>query len=127
MDRALLGGLDRARLIDRLAHHVHDAAQGLVADRHGDRLASVHDLLPAHQTFGRVHGDGADRVLAEMLGDFEHEAIALIVGLERVQDLRQVLGELDVDHRAHDLAHLTARAFALGDPLLLLLRLCDHG
>ena len=62
-----------------------------------------------------------------MLGDFEHEAITVIVGLERVQDLGQVLVELDVDHGAHDLAHVAARAFALGDLLLLLLGLCDHG
>jgi hypothetical protein len=62
-----------------------------------------------------------------MLGDFEHEAIALIVGLERVQDLGQMIVELDVNHGAHDLAHMTARALAGGDLLLLLLGLCDHG
>jgi hypothetical protein len=33
-----------------------------------------------------------------MLRDLEHKAVALIVGLERVQDLGQVLGELDVHH-----------------------------
>ena len=51
MDRPPLGGLDRARLVDRLAHHVHDAAQSLLADRHGDRLAGIDHLLAAHQTF----------------------------------------------------------------------------
>ena len=127
MDRPLLGGLDRPSLVDRLAHHVHDAAQGLLADRHGDRLAGVDHLLAAHQAFGRVHGDGAHGVLAEMLGDFEHEPVAVIVGLERVQDLRQLLGELHVDHGAHDLAHLALGALACGDPLLLLLGLGDHG
>ena len=91
MDRPLLGGLDRAGLVDRLADHVHDAAQGLFADGNGDRLAGVDHFLAAHQTFGRIHGDGAHGVLAEMLGDFEHEAVAVIVGLERVQDLRQLI------------------------------------
>ncbi len=62
-----------------------------------------------------------------MLGDFEHEAVAVILGLERVQDLRQMLGELHVDHGAHDLAHLALGAFAFGDPLLLLLGLGDYG
>ena len=51
MDRPPLRGLDRTRLVDRLAHHVHDAAQGLLADRHGDRLAGIDHLLAAHQTF----------------------------------------------------------------------------
>ncbi len=35
------------------ADDVHDAAERLVADGHGDRLARVGDLLAAHQTFGR--------------------------------------------------------------------------
>ena len=50
VDRPLLGGLDRARLVDRLANHVHDAAQGIFADRHGDRLAGIDHLLATHQT-----------------------------------------------------------------------------
>jgi hypothetical protein len=31
-----------------------------------------------------------------MLGDFQHQPVAVIVGLKRVQDLRQMLGELQV-------------------------------
>ena len=62
-----------------------------------------------------------------MLGDFEYEPVTLIVGLERVQDLGQVLGELHVDHGAHDLAHMALGALAFGDPLLLLLGFSDHG
>ena len=81
MDRPLLRGLDRASLVNRLADHVHDAAQGLVADGNRDRLAGIDHLLAAHQALGRIHGDGAHRALAEMLGDFEHEPVALIVGL----------------------------------------------
>ena len=41
-----------------------------------------------------------------MLGDFQHQAVAAIVGLERVQDLGQVIRKLDVDHGAHHLANL---------------------
>ena len=99
----------------------------LVADRHGDRLAGVGHLLAAHQAFGGVHGDGAHRVLAEMLGDFEHQPVAVVVGLERVQDRGQVAVELHVDDGAHDLAHMALGALAFGDPLLLLLGLGDHG
>ena len=100
-------GLDRARLVDRLADDVHDAAERLVADRHRDRLAGVGHLLAADEAFGRVHGDGAHGVLAQVLGDFEHQALALVLGLERVQDLRQMAVELHVDDGAHHLTDLT--------------------
>ena len=45
-----------------------------------------------------------------MLGDFEHQAVAAIVGLERVQDRRQMAVELHVDDGADDLADLAGRA-----------------
>ena len=50
-----------------------------------------------------VHGDAAHGVFAEMLRDFEDEAVALVGGLQRVQDLRQVTVELHVDDGADDL------------------------
>ena len=87
MDRPPLCGLNRARLVDRLADNVHNAAQSLFADRHGDRLAGIDHLLAAHQPISYVHGDGAHGLLAEMLSDLEHEAVAVIFGHERVQDL----------------------------------------
>ena len=127
MDRPLLGSFNGAGLVHGLAHHVHDAPQSLVAHGHRDRLAGVDHLLPAHQPFGRVHGDSADGVLAQMLSDLEHQPVALIVGLERVQDLGQIVAELDVDHRAHDLTHMALGAFAFGNSLLLLPGLCDDG
>jgi len=61
-----------------------------------------------------------------MLGDFEHEAVAAIVGLERVQDLGQVIVELHVDHGTHDLAHPAFRATPCCDLPLLVLGLGDH-
>ena len=98
--------LHRAGLVDRLADHVDDAAERAGADRHRDRQAGVGDLLAAHQAFGGVHRDGAHRRLAEMLGDFEHQAVAAVLGLERVQDRRQVALELHVDDGADDLGDL---------------------
>jgi hypothetical protein len=64
-------------------------------------------LMAAHETFRGVHGDGAHGVLAEVLGDLEHEPVALVVGLESVQDCRQVVVELHVDDGARDLADAT--------------------
>ncbi len=107
MDRTALVGLDGARLVDRLADDVDDAAERLLADRHRDRAAGVAYFLAAHEAFGRVHGDGAHGVLAEVLGDLEHEAIALVRRLERVENCRQMTVELHVDDGARDLANAT--------------------
>jgi hypothetical protein len=69
VDGAALLRPHRAGLVYRLADDVHDAAERLLAHRNRDRLAGVGDLLVADEALGGVHGDGADRVLAEMLGD----------------------------------------------------------
>ena len=77
--------LHRTGFVHRLADDVHDAAERAGADRHRDRLAGVDDFLAAHEAFGGVHGDGAHGDFAEMLGDFEHQPVALVLGLERVE------------------------------------------
>ena len=106
VDRARLVGVDRALLVDRLADDVEDAAERRVADRHRDRPAGVGDRAAADQALGRVHRDGAHGRLAEVLGDLEHQALAVVVGFERVQDLRQLAVELHVDDGADDLGDL---------------------
>ena len=78
-----------------------------VAHRHRDRLAGVGHFLAAHEAFGGVHGDGAHGVLAQMLGHLEDQPLAAVLGLERVQDRRQMAVELHVDDGAHHLADTT--------------------
>ncbi len=89
--------------IHGLADHVDDASERAVPDRHRNRLAGVGHRLAAHQPFAGVHRDGAHRRLSEVLSDLEHQPVAVIVGLERVQDCRQLAVELHVDDRADDL------------------------
>ena len=96
-------GLDGTGFVDRLADDVEDAAERLGADRHGDRLAGIADVLAADEALGGVHGDAAHGVLTEVLSHFQHHAGAVVGGLQRVQDLRQVIVELDVDNSADDL------------------------
>ena len=103
MDSALGFGLDRACFVYRITDHVDDAAEQPWTDRHRDRLTRVGDFLAAHQTFGRVHCDGANGRFTEMLCHFEHQAVAAIFGLKRVQDRRQVVFKLHVDDGADDL------------------------
>ncbi|MNV67373.1 hypothetical protein D3C71_1601750 [compost metagenome] len=120
MDRTVFRGLDRTSFVDRLADNVHDTAERARADRRHDRLAGVHDGLTAGQAFGGVHGDRADHVLTQVLGDFENQGEGLarllvdVLGFQRVQDRRQGAGELDVDDGADDLGDL-ARACDGGD------------
>jgi hypothetical protein len=78
VDAAAQLGLDRAGFVHRLADHVHDAAERFVADRHRDRIAGVDNFLAADQTFGRVHGDGAHGVLAQVLCNFQHQRLPML-------------------------------------------------
>ena len=66
--------------------------------------------MTAHQALGRIHGNGAHGVFTKMLGDFKNEAVAAVLGFERIQDLRQVAVELHVDYGAHDLPDAAYRA-----------------
>ena len=97
MNGAALIGRPRAGLVDGLANDIDDAPERLVAHRHGDGQAGVHDFLAAHETFGRVHRDGANRAFAKMLSHFQHKAAALVLRLKRVQDRGERAVELHVD------------------------------
>ncbi len=104
VDRHGVGVADRAALVDRLADDVEDAAERHRADGDADLRAGVADLLAAGEALGRVHRDRADGVLAEVLRDFEDEAVAVVVGLERREDRRELVVEAHVDDRADHLA-----------------------
>ena len=115
VDRILGRRVDRARLVDRLADDVEDAAERLRADRHGDRAARVLHHRAAAQAVGGAHRDGAHPVVAEVRLRLEGEDAAVVPGhLERVVDLRQLVRrELDVDHRADDLDDGAGRSTGL--------------
>src|SRR5262245_23684303 len=89
--------------VDGLAHYVDDAPERALSHRHRDRLAGIGDLLAAHQAFAGVHRHRAHGRLAEVLGDFQHQPVALVLGLQRIEDRRQVTVELHVDDGADDL------------------------
>ncbi len=104
VDRRAQVCADRAALVDRLADDIEDAPQRRGADGHLDLAAGVGHGLAARQAVGRIHGDGAHGVLAEMLGDFEHKALAVVAGLQRREDRREIVLEDHVDDRADHLA-----------------------
>ena len=103
VDLPALLRLHRLALVDRLAQHVEDPAERLLADRHADRRARVDDVEAAGQSVGRVHRDRAHLVVAEVLLHLRHQRGA--VGhrdLERVVDRGQIALEHRVDDDAPD-------------------------
>ena len=106
MDRGEFVAADWAALVDRFADDVHDTAESLRADRHLDLRTGGVDLLAAGQTFGCVHRDRADDILAEVLRNLEHQALTLVLGFQRGEDRRQLAFEGDVDDGADHLRDL---------------------
>ena len=107
-----------APLVDGLTDHIHDAAEGLLADRNADGLLGVDHPLPAHQALRGVHSDRAHGALAQVLRHLEHQPDVVVLHLKRVEDGGQVAAlELDVhdgtDHLG-DLAVDTARGLHQG-------------
>ena len=68
VDRPALGvGAQLLAVVDRVAEHVPEPAERLLADRDGDRRAGVDHVDAAREAVGRVHRDRADAVVAEVL------------------------------------------------------------
>jgi len=98
-------GLDRTGLVDRVAQHVHDAAQRADADRHRDGAAGVVGQQVALQAVGRAQRDATDHAVAQLLLHFQRDRGVL--HLQRVVHLRHALArEFDVDDGADDLDDL---------------------
>ena len=73
VDRPALLDFDVPQLVHGLADDVDHAAQRGLADGHRDRLAGILRAHPAHHAVGRLHGDRAHAVLAEVLLDFAND------------------------------------------------------
>ncbi len=83
---------------------------GDIADRHGDGIPAVVNGCPTDQAVGRLHGDRANHVVADVLGYFESKglrATTLVTLIEGDVDGECVIqlghrldGELHVDHGA---------------------------
>jgi hypothetical protein len=111
VNRVALGVRDRTLVVDGVARDVEDAAEHALAHRHRNRLARIRDFHAALEALGRGHGDGAGHAGAEVLLDFEREALRPAGGgeldHERLIDGRDgVFGELHVDDGADDLEDL---------------------
>ena len=97
-------GFYRPGFINRLTDDVNDTAQCRFPDRYGNRRTSIGHFLTAHQTFGRVHRNGANSTLAQMLCHFENQTNIAILRFQRIQNFRQFAVKLHIDNRTDDLA-----------------------
>jgi len=59
-----------------------------------DGLTSVSALLSTYETIGRLHGNGADGILSQVLGHLKDETVTLTVDLERIENFGKLLVEL---------------------------------
>jgi len=113
MNRPALLRLDRPiRVVHRLAEHVEDAAERLGPHGHRDRGAGIDRGHATRHAVGRLHRHRAHTILAEVLLDLADDVdlldarSALGDDADGVVDVRQSLGEFNVDDWPDDLDHL---------------------
>jgi hypothetical protein len=112
VDRRGQGLVDRATLVDRVAEHVHDAADRGLAHRHHDRVTGVGHQHAAAQAVGRTERDGAHDAVAELLLHLERQRGAF--HLQRVVDPGHLVArEFDIDHGADALNDLALSCHVL--------------
>jgi len=114
MNRHSLLVLDRTKLIDGLANHIHHAPQRAVAHGYGDRAACVDGLHAAHHAFGGFHRNTAHAAFAQVLLDLENHVNGARHGepvahhSHRFIDRRQfAFGELHIDRRPRNLNYMS--------------------
>ena len=104
---------DGAKLVDRLADHVDDAAQRLPAHRNADRAAEIDGFHAADHAVGGFHGYGAHAALAQVLLYLENYADGRGDGEAVADDAQRLIDgrhgrfvELHVDRRTGNLNYL---------------------
>ena len=101
----------RRLLVDRVARDIPEPPERRVADRDGDRPPRVGDDRTTGHAIGRVHRDGTNAVVAEVLLHLRDQGADAAVGLrdvdgERAVDLRKPIREDRVHDDALDLDDL---------------------
>ena len=92
-------------LVDGLADDVQDAAERLGADRDRDGRARVDRLHAADEAVGRLHGDGPDPVVADLLGDLGAGKTTLLNRIlteqhgKKLAVIENEFGEVGVDNQ----------------------------
>ncbi len=118
VDGAEFGCANVAFFVNRLADNVQDPAQCGFANWNGDWAAGVFDCLTTNEPFRRVHSNAANSTFAEVLGNFQNQFLAVVFGCQRVQNFRQVVAKLDVNHGANHLSDFALCVSHFYSPIL---------
>jgi hypothetical protein len=103
VDRPALDAVGRRRLlVDRLADHVPEPPERRLADRDRDRPSEVDDVDATREAVRRVHRDGADAVVSEVLLHLGDQVVAVHGDAEGAVDLGEIVREQRVDDDALD-------------------------
>ncbi len=86
VDGSLGSGFDFASFVDGFSNDIHDASQGFFSDGDGDGFPGSGDFLSSYESFCCIHGDTADGIFAEVLCDFEYQALIFVGGLKSRED-----------------------------------------
>jgi peptide chain release factor 1 len=86
VDGGVLGGLDGTTLVNGVTSDVHDTTEGTGTDGNHDGVAGIENLLTTDETFGTVHGNAADNVLTQMLGNLQHQLVSVVFGVEGIEN-----------------------------------------
>ena len=112
MDRCALLFTNRALLVNGVAKHIHNAAQGLRADRHRNGRPRIFDIKASAHALGRAHRDSANHAVAQLLLYLKRQAF--VAHHQCVIHLRHAIpGKLDIDDGANNLYDLSATHFTV--------------
>src|SRR5690606_11166560 len=101
VDSPTLFFTDVAFHVDWLTQYVHDTTQCSFTYGDFDRVLKVFHFETTTQTVRRTHGDGTYDTAAELLLNFQHQALVTILNLKSIVHARYgILREFDVNYGA---------------------------
>ena len=104
---------DRSQTVHGSADHIENPTQTGLTDRHHDLFCGVFNRHPPHQPVGDVHGDGANHIITQMLGNLYYQVIGFIAdggiadGQCRINRRQFALLKFNVNNRSQYLQNFT--------------------
>ena len=113
VNRPALHILRSRQVIHRITQKIEDAAEAFFAHRHSDRRSRIHGFDAAGKTVRTAHGNTADNVISDMLGNFDDQLLLSAANLNGVEQLRKIaVTKSDIQYRADNLHHGTDASFS---------------
>ena len=107
VDGVVGGRVHRTEVVDGVADHVEDAAQGPGSDRNEDGGAGRHSGDSALEAVGAVHRNGPHPAIAHVLLDFQNKRrFAFALDFDRFKEFGGLtFGKFHVHHTTEDLRY----------------------